>query len=336
MNFQSKPVAGAVEKSRLPSIADFGRITTIHEKLLHFLVQLEAINAGLHLFQCQRLAIIDRFPEPALLVAGATAHYRSRHVAVVAAGRGARENIEDDKAVRFQRPVAAFVRIARLIAPGHDRVRRQTPGAQNGGVDFRAQNAPRSGRVPDHSSFCPFPGFDRFSTSIPRAIPVSVISRALRIRRSSDSDFASRSGQKRPLAGWSRIFLDSSSRAYPSGKFAGTTAERTFLFDRKCAKHLLVIRGLGTRPLHLFFKLAVGQNLVGLGLFASAIDFEIAQDERSPAILLEKNKGIGREEPCGVKHVRVILACRDDQAGLVFFVFRLHRNCRAGASPASL
>ena len=78
MNFQSKPVTGAVKKSRLSSIAEFGRITTIHEKLLHFLVQLEAINAGLHLFQSQRLAIIDRFPEPPLLIAGAAAQYRSR------------------------------------------------------------------------------------------------------------------------------------------------------------------------------------------------------------------------------------------------------------------
>ena len=46
----------------------------------------------------------------------------------------------------------------------------------------------------------------------------------------------------------------------------------------------------------------------------------------------QKAKELGLVE----KHVRVILACRDDQARLVFFVFRLHRNCRAGASPALL
>ena len=83
-------------------------------------------------------------------------------------------------------------------------------------------------------------------------------------------------------------------------------------------QHFFVGRGLGTRPLHLVFELAVGQNLVRLGLLASAIDLEIAQDERSLAILLEKNKGIGREEARRVKHVRVILAGRDDQARFVF------------------
>src|SRR6476619_7065372 len=79
------------------------------------------------------------------------------------------------------------------------------------------------------------------------------------------------------------------------------------------SEHFLVVRGLGTRPLHLLFKRAVGQNLVGLCLLASPMDFEIAQHERSPAILFEKNKGIGREETGGVKHVRVILAGRDDE-----------------------
>ena len=44
------------------------------------------------------------------------------------------------KPVRLSRPVSSLMRIARLIATGDDGVRRQTAGAQNGRVDFRAQN----------------------------------------------------------------------------------------------------------------------------------------------------------------------------------------------------
>ncbi len=75
---------------------------------------------------------------------------------------------------------------------------------------------------------------------------------------------------------------------------------------------------LAALPLHFFFKNAVGQKLVRLRLFASAIDFEIAQDQRALPVLLEENKRIRREKARRIKHVRIVLARGYDEAGLVF------------------
>ena len=72
------------------------------------------------------------------------------------------------KRIARKRAETAFVRIAGLIAAGHDRVRRHSAGAQNRGVDFRAQNF-RGQVLPDQFNFFPVPGFDAFRTSMPRA-----------------------------------------------------------------------------------------------------------------------------------------------------------------------
>ena len=87
VNFQPEPVTSAMKKSGLPPVAQLGWITAIGKELLHFLVQLQAVDTGLHFFQCQRLPLIDRFPEPALFVAGAAAQHCSREIAIVPAGR---------------------------------------------------------------------------------------------------------------------------------------------------------------------------------------------------------------------------------------------------------
>ena len=57
---------------------------------------------------------------------------------------------------------------------------------------------------------------------------------ARRISLNSSSDLASRSGQKSPLLVRRRIFEAASSSAKPSGKFAGTIAERTPRLRKKC------------------------------------------------------------------------------------------------------
>jgi hypothetical protein len=83
-------------------------------------------------------------------------------------------------------------------------------------------------------------------------------------------------------------------------------------------ENLFVGGRLAAFPLHFFFKNAVGQKLVRLRLFASAIDFEIAQDQRALPVLLEENKRIRREKARRIKHVRIVLARGYDEAGLVF------------------
>ena len=213
------------------------------------------------------------------------------------------------------------MRIARLIASGDDRVGRQTSGAQNSRVDFRAQYVPRSGLCPTIPAFVPCPASTCFSTSIPRAIPASVISSALRIRRSSDFRLRFALRPEKAVRWLEPDFFRFELRAKPSGKFAGTSAERTFLLRQKMREHFFVGRRLGARSLHFFFKRAVGQNLVRLRLFASAIDLEIAQDERSLAVLFEKNKGIGREKTRRVKHVGVDFRSPRRSGGFCLFEF---------------
>ena len=74
--------------------------------------------------------------------------------------------------IRLERPVAALVRIASLIAAGDNGVRRQTSGAQNRGIDFRAQNL--RGQTCDPTTPASFPGpvSTACRTSIARAIPL--------------------------------------------------------------------------------------------------------------------------------------------------------------------
>ena len=104
MDLQSKPMTGAVEKPVCrPSRTSVGKPRSV-KNCLHFLVQFQAIDAGLHFLQRQRLASLHRFPKPPLLFAGAAAHHRSRHVAVIAAVAVARENIENDEEFAFSGP----------------------------------------------------------------------------------------------------------------------------------------------------------------------------------------------------------------------------------------
>src|SRR5206468_9728699 len=68
--------------------------------------------------------------------------------------------------------------------------------------------------------------------------------------------------------------------------------------------------------LHLAFKLAEHDKFICIGLFASAINFQVAQDQRTFPISLKKNKWIRRPKLRGVKHVGIGLAGRNDKTGL--------------------
>jgi hypothetical protein len=98
-----------VEKPDLPATPNFRRKTTVGEKLLHLVVQLQSIHARLHFLQRQRLALAHCIPEPALRFTRASPHDRPRHVAEVAALRVARKDVENDERIRFQRPEPALV-----------------------------------------------------------------------------------------------------------------------------------------------------------------------------------------------------------------------------------
>src|SRR2546423_12943873 len=99
MDFKTEAMAGAVEKTDLPAIATFRWLAAVSEKLLHFGVQFQSIDAGLHFFQRQGLTFPHCFPKPSLLVAGAATNHRPRHVAEIAGRRVAGKNVQDDERI---------------------------------------------------------------------------------------------------------------------------------------------------------------------------------------------------------------------------------------------
>ena len=88
---------------------------------------------------------------------------------------------------------------------------------------FRHAKFQRSAACPTIAAFSRAPALDARSTSIARAIPFSVMASARRIRRSSSSVFASRSGQKSPFV---VCELESCSLPVPARNRAGNSRAR--------------------------------------------------------------------------------------------------------------
>src|ERR1700731_3129613 len=109
-----------MEEADLPAIPYFGREAAIGEELFHLVVQFQAVDAWFHLFQRQFLPCPHGFPQAPLLLAGPSSHPRPRHVAEVAGPGVAGKNVEDNERIRLEWAEAAFMRITRLIAAGHD------------------------------------------------------------------------------------------------------------------------------------------------------------------------------------------------------------------------
>ena len=74
-------------------------------------------------------------------------------------------------------------------------------------------------------------------------------------------------------------------------------------------------------PLQLALEFAEHHEFIRVSLFACAIDFQIAQHERSFAVALEENERVGRPEVRRVKHIGILFACSDDQARRFTFCF---------------
>ena len=128
MDLQAEPVAGAVEKSNVLPFANFGGIAALLEKHLDRLVNFHSVDPGFDFSERELLAFLHGLPELALRVTSASAHDGARQIAPVTGLRVARENIEDDQRIRVERTDPALVRIASLIAAGHDGVRRRSTG----------------------------------------------------------------------------------------------------------------------------------------------------------------------------------------------------------------
>src|SRR4029077_880377 len=67
--------------------------------------------------------------------------------------------------------------------------------------------------------------------------------------------------------------------------------------------------------LYLALDLAEHDKFICVGLLATAIDFQSAQDKRAFAIAFEKDEWIGRPKIRRVKHIGIRLAGGDDEPG---------------------
>src|SRR5207237_8878611 len=76
----------------------------------------------------------------------------------------------------------------------------------------------------------------------------------------------------------------------------------------------LVGRCMPIFVLHFALQFIERNKFVRLGLPATAINLQLAQDQGALAILLEKNERIGREKSRRIQHVSVVFTSCDDQA----------------------
>ena len=113
---------------------------------LHALVHHFSVHSRPHGLQRERLPPAHGLPEVPLRLRRPAAHHRAGHVAIIPRARIAREDVQDDQLAGPQRPGAAMMRIARLLAARHDRPGRSTAGVQDGGFNFGPQPLRRERR----------------------------------------------------------------------------------------------------------------------------------------------------------------------------------------------
>ena len=71
--------------------------------------------------------------------------------------------------------------------------------------------------------------------------------------------------------------------------------------------------------LHFALELAEHDEFIRIGLLATAIDLQIAQDKRASAIAFQKDEWIRRPKFRRIKHVGISVAGGDDKAGRFCF-----------------
>src|SRR6476659_7228089 len=86
-------------------------------------------------------------------------------------------------------------------------------------------------------------------------------------------------------------------------------------------QHFFVRRRLFRFSLQLALDFAKHYKCIRVSLLASAIDFQITQDQRPVAGALKENEWIGRPKFRRVKHVGILLARSDDEACRFSFSF---------------
>src|SRR6266478_9125943 len=93
-------------------------------------------------------------------------------------------------------------------------------------------------------------------------------------------------------------------------------------------ENFFIERRLFGSSLYFALDLAEHDEFICVGLLATAIDLQIAEDKRAFAIAFEKDEWIGRPKLCRIEHVGIRVAGSDDEAGWFCFWFA-HSSCYA-------
>ncbi len=146
MDGEPESVTRAMEESDRAGGSHFGFITALVEYAQAFRVHGVGHDSGFDFAQRGFLSICYGVYESSLTVIRFAAKERACHVAPIAGLKHAREDIDDDEFVRFQRPRTSAMWITGLIATGDNGVGRKTTRLDAGGLDGGAD--PLAGEGP--------------------------------------------------------------------------------------------------------------------------------------------------------------------------------------------
>ena len=139
MDFQTEPVARAVKETLHAPVVAAGFVTLLVKKFMHGAMGVAGWDVRADFSERDVLSAPHGVVKPANRFTGASAHDGAGDVAEVTGFLRARKNINDDRLVRAQRPVAAFVRVARLPSAGDNGVGGQPARLKNRAINHRAQ-----------------------------------------------------------------------------------------------------------------------------------------------------------------------------------------------------
>ena len=223
---------------------------------------------------------------------------------------------------RAQRTGAAFVRVARLFAPGHDGVCRCAAHADDGRVDLRSQPlAGEHGTAPEQFA----PGFDAAPATRdlrggehlhpPRHADLRDLQRPAQVVQ-----FLLRLVQPR---GPEHAFLRGRNGHALSHQRHAQRQREAVRHDRPAhAAGLQEVRGhhrqRGLAAQHFFMllgELRDADHLVHARRLASAVHFQVAEEHGRAAVVFEEHERVGREELRRIENVGAFFTGGDDEPG---------------------
>src|SRR3984893_6994254 len=252
----------------------------------------------------------DGLVDPLELVGGLALDHGARHVGEIMGGRGAREYVEDDALVGAYGAGALIVRVNALVSAGDDRVLGDAVILHQRHVDdllevLRGKRPP----FPDHLVAADHARPEHIEGSGQRGLGV-----ALGLLDGGHL----LGGLDHPLGG---EWIGSPLPSHPALRqpLGGFEREVGGHLDRACAVVLeQQADGIGEprlRPPLLGLGLPLGEreDLVHPGLLSGPVDLEVRHEQDLPAVDLDEDEWVGRDEAGGVVEVGVYFAGGDDQ-----------------------